>query len=149
MATQHGFKSKRFCMVTLQFLMFSCQCQAFSPLSLTFQISCVEQVGPYLVSSGMLLFKTQLLWRCTESCVLVGGVGAAGLGWLRVVIDLLWRESAAGGGFLVQVHACGGGGGGGRGLNVNWLCGLPGMSETTQRENPGAYCLKNTGRAWG
>lgn len=81
--------------------------------------------------------------------MLVGGVGAAGLGWLRVVIDLLWRESAAGGGFLVQVHACGGGGGGGRGLNVNWLCGLPGMSETTQRGNPGAYCLENTGRALG
>lgn len=86
----------------------------------------------------MLLFKTQLLWRCTESWVLVGGVGAAGLGWLRVVIDLLCRESAAGGGFLAQVHACGGGGGGGRGLKVNWLCGLPGISETTRkrRRNP-------------
>ena len=93
----------------------------------------MQQVGLYLVSSGMLLFKTQLLWRCTESCVLVGGVGAAGLGWLRVVIDLLWRESAAGGGFLAQVHACGGGGGGGRGLKVNWLCGLPGISETTKK----------------
>ena len=99
----------------------------------TFEVCCVQQVGRYLVSSGMLLFKTQLLWRCTESCVLVGGVGAAGLGWLRVVIDLLWRESAVGGGFLAQVHACGGGGGGGRGLKVNWLCGLPGISETTKK----------------
>lgn len=68
-------------------------------------VCCEQQGGPYLVSSGMLLFRTQLLWRCTESCVLVGGVGAAGLGWLRVVIDLRWRESAVGGGFLAQVHA--------------------------------------------
>lgn len=55
-------------------------------------------------------------------------MGAAGLGWLRVVIDLLCRESAEGGGFLAQVQACGGGGGGGSGLKVNWLCGLPGIS---------------------
>lgn len=74
-------------------------------------------------------------------------MGAAGLGWLRVVIDLLWSVSAAGGGFLVQVHACGGGGGGGRGLNVNWLCGLPGMSEMTQEGDPEAYCFERTGRA--
>lgn len=57
----------------------------------------------------------------------------AGLGWLRVVIDLLWRESAAGGGFLAQVQACGGGGGGGRGLKVNWLCELLCMSKEERR----------------
>lgn len=34
------------------------------------------------------------------------GSWAAGLGWLRVVIDLS-EESAAGGGFLAQVQACG------------------------------------------
>lgn len=66
--------------------------------------------------------------------MLVGGAGAAGLGWLRVVIDLLCRESAAGGGFLAHVHACGGGGGGGRGLKVNWLCGLLCMSKEEKRE---------------
>lgn len=63
-------------------------------------------------------------------------MGAAGLGWLRVVMDLLCRESADGGGFLLQVQACGGGGGGGSGLKVNWLCGLPGISETTRKRQP-------------
>ena len=96
----------------------------------------------------MLLSKTQLLWRCTESWVLVGGVGAAGLGRLRVVIDHLWRESAVGGGFRAQVHACGGGGGGGRGLKVNWLCGLPGISETTKKRqrNPQRVIISKRSR---
>lgn len=66
--------------------------------------------------------------------MLVGGAGAAGLGWLRVVIDLLCRESTVGGGFLAQVQACGGGGGGGRGLKVNWLCGLLCMSKIERRK---------------
>lgn len=60
--------------------------------------------------------------------MLLGGGGAAGLGWLRVVIDLACRESADEVGFRLQVQAWGGGGGGGRGLKVNWLRGLAGIS---------------------
>lgn len=82
--------------------------------------ACVITMGTYRVSSGTLLFSTQLSWSWTDSGVVARSLGAGAGAWIwlrRLVSEFLLRELADEW-WWDSVWLCGGGRGG---LRVDWL----------------------------